>query len=37
MQKTLIVKYGKQYGNNLIDAAEQLLEYSTQIKTLNTG
>ena len=30
MQETLIVKYGKQHENNLIGAAEQLLEYSTQ-------
>ena len=27
MQETLIVKYGKQHENNLIGAAEQLLEY----------
>ena len=27
MQETIIVKYGKQYENNLIGAAEQLLEY----------
>ena len=30
MQETLIVKYGKQHENDLIVAAEQLLESLTQ-------